>query len=1071
VRKTIGLRSQLSLALFLAALTIAGLLPSRALAQSASVSGQVTNQANAAISDAQVELGNLDTGAAQSTHTNGNGFYNLSGLLPGRYSMSVRKQQFKTVSVVGITLNVQDNLSRNIVLSVGSAAESVTVNGNALAIDTTDAAVSTVIDSTFVENMPLNGRSFQTLIMLTPGVVVTQTSASDQGQFSVNGERADGNYFTIDGVSANIGIGGTRYMYQYAGGGLPALSAQGGTNSLVSVDAMQEFRIQTSSFAPEFGRTPGGQIAIATRSGSNNFHGTLFDYVRNDVLDSNNWFSDFYSLPKPQERQNDFGGVFGGPILRDKTFFFLSYEGLRLDQPETAETIVPDNASRQAATAAEAPFLNSFPIPNGPEVPGDDFAQYNKSFSNPSTLDAYSLRVDHAINTKLNVFGRYNYSPSKVTQRDFTNQGTPGALSNIETDSFSTHTFTLGLTAGITPTIANEVRANYSNVRVGTVFNLDNFGGAVPPLSSVLFSTGSGIDPANASSGWYLYGGGQLLVGSNNIEEQRQINLVDNLSVTRGAHQLKFGMDYRWLAPFVRPVGYSNFLLFFGVSADNGPGSVLSGSVFQIQDGNQFPVALLSQNFSAYSQDTWKVTPRLTLTYGLRWDVNPAIKGKNAASDPFTITGLDDPATMTLAPRGTPLYNTTYGNFAPRFGAAYKLNQREDRETVLRAGAGVFYDLGSGPLGAVSGFWPYQTTTSSLFASLPLTPAEAAAPPFSLSLPVNSLFVADPNLKLPRTYQWNLAIEQSLGANQTISATYVGAVGRDLLREDTLSSPNANFTNAVYVVRNTATSDYNALQLKFQRRLSQGLQALASYSFAHSIDIASTDTFVYSATPGVFANPNVDRGDSDFDVRHSFTGAVTYEAPAPRLSGMERLILEGWSTDAFFLARTAPPVNVIELGKKTEDGILIQPRPDVKAGQPFYVYGAQCPPNPYNNQPYCPGGRAINSKAFEDPVAGTQGDLGRNALRGFGAWQADFAVHRQFHLAEKVGLQFRAEMFNVFNRPNFGPPDNLLHDTYFGQSTQTLGSSLGAGGGNGGFNPLYQIGGPRSVQLALKLKF
>jgi hypothetical protein len=1067
----IGLHSPFFFTLFILAFMVAGLLPLRAFAQSASVSGRVTDQANASIADAEVKIGNADTGESQATKTNGDGFYSLSGLLPGRYSLVVRKPQFKTVSVVGITLNVEDNLSRNIVLPVGQATESVTVDGNALVLNTTDASVSTVIDSTFVENMPLNGRSFQTLIMLTPGVVLTQTSASDQGQFSVNGERADANYFTIDGVSANIGIGGTRYMYQYAAGGLPAMSAQGGTNSLVSVDAMQEFRIQTSSFAPEFGRTPGGQIAIATRSGSNAFHGTLFDYFRNDALDSNNWFSDYYSLAKPQEHQNDFGGVFGGPILRDKTFFFFSYEGLRLDQPETAETIVPDNTSRSEATAAEAPFLDSFPLPNGPEVPGDDFAEYNKSFSNPSTLDAYSLRVDHAINTKLNLFGRYNYSPSKVTQRDFANEGTPGALSNTETDSFSAQTFTLGLSAAITRTIANEARANLSNVRVGTVFNLDNFGGAVPPSSSVLFPAGSGIDPANASSGWYLYGGGQLLVGNNNVEEQRQFNFVDNLSVNRGAHELKFGVDYRWLAPFVRPVGYSNFLLFFGVSeVINGPGSVLSGSVFQIEDGNQFPVALLSQNFSAYGQDTWRVTPRLTLTYGLRWDVNPALKGKNAASEPFTVNGLDDPATMTLAPRGTPLYSTTYGNVAPRFGAAYKLNRREDRETVLRAGAGVFYDLGSGPLGAVSGFWPFQTTTSSLFASLPLTPAEVAAPPFSLSLPVNNLFVADPNLKLPRTYEWNLAIEQSLGANQTISATYVGAVGRDLLREDTLANPNSNF-GTIFAVRNTATSDYNALQLKFQRRLSRGLQALASYSFSHSIDIASTDTFIYSATPGVFANPNVDRGDSDFDVRHSFTGAVTYDVPAPKSSGMERFMLEGWSMDAFVMARTAPPVNVIELSKKIEDGILIQPRPNVVPGQPFYLYGSQCPVNAYNNQPDCPGGKAINAGAFEDPAAGTQGNLGRNALRGFGAWQADIAAHRQFHLSEKFGLQFRAEMFNVFNRPNFGPPDNLLHDTYFGQSTQTLGSSLGTGGGNGGFNLLYQIGGPRSIQLALRLKF
>ena len=1067
VSRKISLSSLSLFTLFIMAFVLAALLPSRAFAQSASVSGRVTDQANATIADAEVKIGNTDTGESQATKTNGDGFYSLTGLLPGRYSLVVRKQQFKTVTVVGITLNVEDNLSRNVVLPVGQATESVTVDGNALVLNTTDASVSTVIDSTFVENMPLNGRSFQTLIMLTPGVVLTQTSASDQGQYSVNGERADSNYVTIDGVSANIGIGGYRPLSQYAAGALPALSAQGGTNSLVSVDAMQEFRVQTSSFAPEFGRTPGGQIAIVSRSGSNVFHGTIFDYVRNDVLDANDWFSDYYRLAKPQERQNDFGGVFGGPIFKYRTFFFFSYEGLRLDQPETAETVVPDAASRLAATAAEAPFLNSFPIPNGAEVPGDDFAFYDASFSNPSTLDAFSLRLDHTINSKLNLFGRYDYSPSNVSQRNFTSDGTPngtpGAVNNTETSSSSTQTFTIGLTDGITPAISNDARANLSNVRAGTAYSLDNFGGALPPSDSVLLP---GINPANASSGWYLYGGGEQIVGSNNVEEQRQINLVDNLSVTKGAHQLKFGVDYRWLAPFVTPVAYSNFLLFFGVSdVINGPGSVLSGSVFQVQEGNQFPVALLSQNFSAYGQDTWKVTPRLTFTYGLRWDLNPALKGKNAANEPFTVTGLDDPATMTIAPRGTQLYSTTYGNVAPRFGAAYKLNRNEDRETVMRAGAGMFYDLGSGPLGAVSAYWPFQTFGSSLFDSLPLTNAEIAAPGFSLSLPAGNLFVAEPNLMLPRTYQWNFAIEQSLGANQTFSATYLGALGRDLLREDTLqpntlSPPNNNFSNAVFVVRNTATSNYNALQLKYQRRLSRGLQALASYTYSHSIDIASSDTFIYSATPGIFANPNVDRRNSDFDVRHSVTGAMTYEIPAPKSTGIERFVLEDWSVDGFFMARTAPPVNIVEQSKKSEDGILIQPRPNVVAGQPFYLYGSSYP-----------GGKAFNPAAFSKPAAGEQGDLGRNTLRGFGAWQADFAVHRQFKLTGKAGLQFRAEMFNIFNHPNFGPPDNLVGYALFGQSTQTLGSSLGAGGGNGGFNPLYQIGGPRSIQLALRLKF
>src|SRR5262249_11040362 len=212
---------------------------------------------------------------------------------------------------------------------------------------------------------------------------VTATAFDDQGQFSVNGQRADANYFTVDGVSANFGVTGYPVLVQAAGGALPALSVSGGTNSLVSVDALQEFRIQTSSFAPEFGRTPGGQISIVTRSGTNAFHGTLFEYFRNDKLDASDWFANLNHLAKPQERQNDFGGVVGGPVIKDKTFFFFSYEGLRLRQPLTQQTVVPDAASRQQAPAAMRPFLNAYPIANSAQV-GTGLAQFNASFSNPS---------------------------------------------------------------------------------------------------------------------------------------------------------------------------------------------------------------------------------------------------------------------------------------------------------------------------------------------------------------------------------------------------------------------------------------------------------------------------------------------------------------------------------------------------------------------------------------------------------------------------------------------------------------------------------------------------------------
>ena len=382
----------------------------------ASLTGRVTDPSHALIADAHISATNTATNFRYETTTNSSGESYLTNLPPGLYQLEIEKTGFKKLLKPGVTLHIQDAVELNFELTLGSTSETVTVQAGAPMLNTESATVSTVIDQTFVDNFPLNGRSFQTLIQLTPGVVVTATAFDDQGQFSVNGQRADANYFTVDGVSANFGVTGYFPLVQAGGGALPALSASGGTNSLVSVDAMQEFRIQTSSFAPEFGRTPGGQISIVTRSGTNSFHGALSDYFRNSVLDANDWFGSFNHLPKPEERQNDFGGVVGIPILKDMTFFFFSYEGLRLRQPQTQETAVPDVESRQAAPATMQPYLNAFPIPNGSEV-GSGLAQFNASYSNPSSLDAYSIRVDHIINSKLTLFGRYDYSPSSAAER------------------------------------------------------------------------------------------------------------------------------------------------------------------------------------------------------------------------------------------------------------------------------------------------------------------------------------------------------------------------------------------------------------------------------------------------------------------------------------------------------------------------------------------------------------------------------------------------------------------------------------------------------------------------------
>jgi len=304
-------------------------------------------------------------------------------------------------------------------------------------------------------------------------------------------------------------------------------------------------------------------------------------------------------------------------------------------------------------------------------------------------------------------------------------------------------TLTVGLTQLIKPDISNEVRANYSNHRVGAKYVMDDFGGAVPVPDSTLFP--SGYTSANGILQLAIGGAGQYSQGKLGTNEQRQVNLSDNLSVTKGSHQLKLGVDYRWLAPFSSPVYYRQFAQFSGVTAS--PGGALSGTALFDQSGATQSNALLSQNFSLYGQDTWKITPRLTVTYGLRWEVNPPLRGKNSANDPFTVTDLNNPATMTLAPRGTPLYETTYGNVAPRLGLAYQLRTSPNWGTTLRAGVGVFYDLGQGSLGGVTSYFPYGVSKNFSPGAFPLSPQNAAPPAFTTNPPVDTMVVADPVLR------------------------------------------------------------------------------------------------------------------------------------------------------------------------------------------------------------------------------------------------------------------------------------------------------------------------------------
>lgn len=1045
----------------------AALLPSRLLAQTdlAGISGRITDGSGALITGAEVEIRNLDTNASNTVRTNQDGLYTISSLRPGHYLINVRKVGFKSVTVTDVSLNVQDNVVRNFSLQLGSVAETVTVSSDQVNVDTTDAAVSTVVDRQFVENLPLNGRSFQSLLYLTPGVNVNQNitgpKGTNTGGFVVSGQRGDANYWIVDGVSANVASTVGANQGPGAAGTIPATNVMGGTSALVSVDALQEFRIETSSYAPEFGRALGGQISIQTRSGTNQFHGTAFDYVRNGDLDAADWFANNQGVPKAIEKQNDFGGVIGGPVLKDRTFFFFSYEGFRLRLPSTFLGTVPDLAARQNAVPAMQPYLNAYPIPKPDAVeaaPG--LAVYAASFSNPSSADAYSIRGDHSLTKNLTLFGRYNQSPSSGTARG----GVSLAANVVEKTHQATKTATLGLTWAKSAETVNDVRFNYSSSGGNARYFEDSFGGGTTLSSAGLFPSPF----STTNNGWFII---DPLFGTNTIfldgftdpdNFLHQFNAIDTLTTQKGTHTLKFGADYRTVSPKFGFAQYTLVGIFENLS------KMQSGTTLLTVMGNAIPTTFLLHNFSAFGQDTWRVNPRLNLTYGLRWDVDfkpSTTSGPNFASiSGFSLTDLSN---LALGQAGKPPYGTRYGNVAPRVSGAYQLSQNPNWGLVLRSGFGVFYGLASTEIGDYIGVYPQGGSTLLFGASFPTPPADVALPPITPPDSENQepLFGFDPHLNAPHAFEWNVAFEQSLGGAQTFSLSYVGASDRKLLESESVSNPNPNYASAT-LVANTGTSSYNALQAQFRRALTSGLQTLISYTWSHSIDSGSYGAYAN----GSFANVRANRGSSDYDLRHVITAALTYQVPGPRSNRAARAIAGGWSTNNILQIHSASPVDITDANftalSKENASVLI--RPDVVAGQPLYLSGSKYP-----------GGKALNPAAFTDPPVDAatglpirQGNLGRNALRAFGLAEWDFAVHREFPIRETVKLQFNAELFNVLNHPNFGPFNTTFQsgNIYFGQAT-AMQNQLGGNEGWGVQSSLYASGGSRSSQLALKLVF
>jgi hypothetical protein len=1075
----------------------------------ATLSGRVVDHSNAVIVGAVVKVTNVDTGFVAMTKTNADGLYFVPNLQPGKYRLRVEKEGFESLLRPNVEMQVQDQLVLNFTMTVGSRIETLEVTGEVSLVNTESAAVSTVVDQNLVENLPLNGRSFQSLILLAPGVVMVPIQSGNMGQFSVDGQRADSNYITVDGVSANFGLSTYYLMGESLGGAVPATNVLGGYNSLASVDSVQEFRIQTSSYAPEFGRQPGGQVSIVTRSGTNVFHGSAYDYLRNDIFDARDAFNhvctDNGCVPgvKPPLRQNDFGGVFGGPIIKDKAFFFFSYEGLRLRKPEIGDFAVPTLAMRASAIPGVQPLFNMFPLPTpGGQDYGNGTAEERASWSDPGTMDDYSGRADVNLRHNLTLFGRYNYSPSEISLRGGGSNGL-AALSEVDSNLMHIATTTVGLTWVQSPTKANDLRFNYSRDKGAATGTLTPFGGAVVPEDSYFFPAGSDYSLSTGQFALCVISGCDYThhdffqIGKQNNSLTRAYNLVDTQSITIGKHNLKIGGDYRRNSMFFFPFSYLSEPL-----PDNFT-DLAQGQVLEYQILDSIPSSVHDHNVSAYGQDTWKVTPRLVLTYGLRWDLEtPMMRGNGLPQVTASGLGQSNPADVNFYVTYGHPYPTRWTDFAPRVGITFAVSNTPGKELVVRGGYGIFYNLIGQSAGELVYGWtgyPISATSFGFNTTFPFPANVAAAPPIVFNPNAGSVLY-NPTLKTPYVHEFNAAIEQSLGSAQVLTISYVGALGKRLaLEADAYDlGPQGGAYANIYGV-NTGWSNYNALQVQFKRRLTHGFDAMASYNWSHSIDNGSENSLGYGSDNGIYgqSTANINKGPSEFDMRQSFSAALTYNIPTPRENHFTSAAFGGWALSDIVMARSSLPSDVCGEIYGSEFGTqsTFCERPDLVPGVPLYLYGSEFP-----------GGKAVNLAAFTLPPAASgypdglyfpsrQGDFERYGLRNFSALQWDTGVRRTFKLTEHYQLQFKWEVFNLLNHPNlgfFGGSNSgtqqvaLDYAVVNGQPVISPGYGVSAinngiavsstlaqalQGAYGGVNPLYAIGGPRSMQVSLKLTF
>jgi hypothetical protein len=1000
------------------------------------LAGAVRNGSGMGVPGAEIQIQSGLTGARQRVFCDEQGRYASAELAPGSYKITVRSHAFRTATQSGLMVQAGETRMADFVIELVPLQQEITVQS---ARDESDPAGDglAVSRQSLTRTLPENGRDLHAFYAIVPGSTVTPASAGDGGQFTVNGQRPNTNTVRIDGVNGNTGVGVSVTPGTYPGSSLPGMTVIGSTQDLASKEEIERVELRSSDFAPEYGDRPGAQIRIETRSGSNDFHGSGFAYLRPEWMDSPDWFARKYDFPLQPASLNGFGGSFGGRLFPNRTFFFVALENENVHDTAMQLMPVPSLQARGDVGNPYVLLLNAFPLPTSQSLSTNE-SLGTLPLNKQASVENYSARLDQIIGEKGRLFARYAYVPSHSLTEQL---GTESADFNWET-----------ITAGATmqwKRMLHDFRFNFSHVGDTSWWGTKSlpqdaafqaFSDPVPALNFDGLNVPA--DPYNMTA-LSVGGIGQLVSATAERTYQDQWEGAYSVAIQPGAHDFRFGADYICLLPRTTLGGglWTDSVAATGVEellAGDPLGVTVSWGKPTISAG-QIPIG------SLFAQDTFHANARLTLLYGLRWEYTPP-ENTPSTTGLFAVGSWNGPGTA-FQPAGEfygldeSNWRLHYTQFAPRFGLAYHFKRPD---LVLRAGAGVFYDDALGSL-------LYAVNLSPLNMWQYLPSSANAAPGQMLYL------VQPPPLLLPKVWEWRTAIEKSFEGRSTLSLAYTGSAGRRLIRLDGSVDPSNGVLNGTYFT-SQGKSDYEALQAQFTGSLSSNLYTLISYTWGHSIDTGSLGSAVFLTPPG---NSDAgDRGSSNFDVRHNLNASLSYRLPSWHASGVLGNWSRGWNLSSTLQARTGFPFDVTTTDTSIGLGFANTGRPDLVRNVPIWIEDNSTP-----------GGRELNRAAFAPVGELTNGTLGRNILTGAGLLQVDASLRRQFRLFGGTSLEMSLTAFNLFNHSNFSNPIAYLGSALFGQPVSMQNLMLGSGTPTNGLTPIFQSGGPRTAEINVKFSF